>query len=148
MKVLPPAPEPYLKPLPQITEFNQPFFEALRNHQFMVPKCRACGDYSWVPYPACRTCLSDDLAWTPVSGEATVYSYTVMHRGPGAFSTEVPYAAAMGELVEQPRPCLVIANVVGASPEDLAIGQPLEIAFQDVPSEEITIYHWAVKEQS
>ena len=70
----------------------------------MVPRCEDCGDYNWVPYPACRSCLSERQAWTAVSGQGTVYSYTVSHRGPGAFDADVPYAIVLGELAERPRP--------------------------------------------
>lgn len=132
----------YQKPLPELTGFNRPFFERLREHQFVVPKCEACGDYNWIPYPACRTCQSLDVAWTAVSGDATLYTYTIVHRGPGAFSADVPYIVAMGELVEQPRPCLVLANLVGTPPASLSIGQQLKIAYEDVPGEDATVYHW------
>lgn len=142
---VPPAPQPYLKPLPEVTDFNRPFFDGLRNRQFVVPKCQDCGDFHWIPYPACRTCLSGNLVWTPVSGDAMLYSFTVIHTGPGAFSSDVPYAVAMGELVEQPRPCLVLANVVGSPPEELFVGQSLRIVYEDVPGEDVTLHHWAVR---
>ena len=145
MVVLALAPEPYLKPLPEITDFNRPFFDALKNREFVVPKCQDCGDYHWIPYPACRSCLSEDLVWAPVSGDATMYTFTVVHRGPGAYEEDVPYVIAMGELIEQPRPCLVIATLVGTPPEELYVGQPLQIAYEDVPSEDITVYHWVAK---
>jgi uncharacterized OB-fold protein len=145
MTMLEAADEPFLKPLPEETEATAPFIEGLRNHQFLVPKCQACGDYSWIPHPACRSCLSEDLVWTPVSGDATLYSFTVVHRGPGAFSLEVPYVIAMGELVEGPRSCIVLGNLVGTSPDALAIGMPLQIAYQDVPSEAATMWRWVVK---
>jgi uncharacterized OB-fold protein len=135
---------PFLKPLPEVTEQTAPFVEGLRNHQFLVPKCRSCGDYSWIPHPACRSCLSEDLAWTPVSGDATLYTFTVVHRGPGAFSLEVPYVIAMGELVEAPRPCIVLGNLVGTPPEELSIGMPIRIAFQDIPAEDATMWRWVV----
>ena len=54
----------YLKPLPEITELNRPFWDALKRHEFTVPRCADCGDYNWVPYPACRSCLSERQAWT------------------------------------------------------------------------------------
>ena len=56
---------PYLKPLPQITESNRPFWEALKRREFIVPKCADCGAYNWTPYPACRVCLSERLDWVP-----------------------------------------------------------------------------------
>src|SRR3954453_4214624 len=103
------APTPYLKPLPDISDLNRPFWDALARHEFRVPRCADCGDYNWVPYPACRTCLSENLVWTVVSGDATVYSFSVVQRGPGAFDADVPYVLTLGQLVEEPRRCNVLA---------------------------------------
>ena len=33
---------PYLKPLPEISEANRPFWEGLHGHQFLVPRCDRC----------------------------------------------------------------------------------------------------------
>jgi uncharacterized OB-fold protein len=142
MTILEAAAAPYLKPLPSVQAAHRPFFDALRGHQFMVPRCDDCGDYNWVPYPACRSCLSERQTWTRVSGNATLYTYTVCHRGPGAFAAEVPYVIALGELTEQPRPCLILGNLTGCPPEDIRIGMPMKIAYQDIPSEDITLWRW------
>ena len=136
------APSPYLKPLPIITDLNRPFWEGLAGHEFRVPRCADCGDFNWVPYPACRTCLSERQQWTVVSGRATVYSYTVVHRGPGAFDADVPYVLALGQLLEQPRPCNVLADLVGVEPDAVRIGMPLQIGYVDIPSEGVTMYRW------
>lgn len=145
MAILDRAAAPYLKPLPEVRAVNSPFFDALGRHEFVVPRCDDCGDYGWIPYPACRSCLSERQTWTPVSGMATLYTYTVCHRGPGAFSAEVPYVIALGELAEQPRPCLVLGNLVGCPVDDIRIGMPLEIAYQDIPSEGITMWRWVAR---
>jgi uncharacterized OB-fold protein len=136
------ATTPYLKPLPQQSELNRPFWEALRRHQFVVPRCADCGDYCWLPYPACRSCQSENQVWTPVSGDATVYSFTVVHRGPGAFNFDVPYVMALGQLVEKPRPCNVLANLVGIDPYRVEIGMPVKIGYVEVPGESVTLYQW------
>ena len=133
---------PYLKPLPVPSRLNQPFWDALRGHQFVVPRCADCGDYNWLPYPACHSCQSEGQVWTPVSGDATVYSFTVVHRGPGAFDADVPYVMALGQLLEQPRPCNVLANLVGIDPSQVAIGMPVKIGYLEVPGEDITLYQW------
>jgi uncharacterized OB-fold protein len=136
------APALYLKPLPDISDLNRPFWDALARHEFRVPRCEDCGDYNWVPYPACRSCLSEHQVWTPVSGDATVFSFTVVHRGPGAFGADVPYVMALGQLVEQPRACNVLANLVGCAPDDVTIGMPVQIGYLDIPSEGVTMYQW------
>lgn len=133
---------PYLKPLPDITEQSRPFWDGLQQRRFLVPRCNSCGDYNWVPYPACRSCLSEDQSWVPVSGEATIYSYTVVHRGPGVFQDEVPYVIALAQLVERPRPMLVMGNVIGIEPVDLRIGRAVRIAFHDIPGEDVTLWHF------
>jgi uncharacterized OB-fold protein len=142
MTLLPEVPGPYLKPLPLITPSGQPFWDALRRHEFVVPRCDNCGDYNWVPYPACRSCLSELQTWTRVSGDATLFTYTVVHRGPGAFDVDVPYVIALAELAERPRPCLVLGNVVGVPQDELKIGMALKVAYEDIPSEDITMWRW------
>lgn len=145
MVILEPHAGPYARPLPELNGFNAPFVEGLRRYQFHVPKCQACGHYHWTPYPACRTCLSEAVTWTPVSGDAQLYSYTVVHRGVGPFAADAPYVVAMGELVEQPRPCLVIAPLIGVAPRDVYIGQPLQIGFMDIPDMQATTFHWVLR---
>jgi uncharacterized OB-fold protein len=133
---------PYRKPLPEITEANRPFWEGLQAHRFLVPRCAACGDWNWPPYPACRSCLSEDQRWTEVSGEAEVYSFTLVHRGHGPFNEEVPYAVVMAKLAEAPRPCIVLGNTRGIANEDLAIGHPLRILFEDIEGEDVTLWRF------
>jgi uncharacterized OB-fold protein len=136
------APAPYLKPLPQISDLNRPFWDGVRAQEFRVPRCRDCGDYNWLPYPACRSCLSERQIWTVVSGDATVFSFTVVHRGPGAFNADVPYVLALGQLIEAPRKCNVLATLVGADPDEVHIDMPIKIGYVDIPSEGITMYQW------
>jgi hypothetical protein len=46
------------------------------------------------------------------------------------------FFVALGELAEQPRPCLALANLVGTAPEDVRVGMPIQIAYQEIPGEE------------
>jgi uncharacterized OB-fold protein len=134
----------YAKPLPAPTIPNLEFWDALKRHEFLVPRCDNCGDLNWVPYPACRSCQNEAQTWTKVSGDATVWTYTVVHRGPGAFADEVPYVIVLGKLAEHPRNCLVLANMVdGVRPEDVKIGMPIRIAYEDIPGEDFTMYKFA-----
>jgi uncharacterized OB-fold protein len=52
---------------------------------------------------------------------------------------------ALGELAEQPRPCLVLGNLVGTAIEDIRVGMPIEIAYEDVPGEDITMWRWVAR---
>jgi uncharacterized OB-fold protein len=134
----------YLKPLPNPTAMNEPFWEGLKEREFRVPQCQSCGDYHWVPYPACKTCLSEDLKWVPVSGDATVWSYSVVHRGAGAFAEDAPYVVVLAKLAEEPRPCIVTGLIVDLDdPESVTIGMPLKVVYEDIPDEDITMFHFA-----
>ena len=142
MSVIPSTQAPYLKPLPDITPANREFWDALREQRFLVARCDECGEFNWVRYPACRSCLSERQTWTEVSGDATVFSYTVVHRGPGAFGADVPYLIVLGKLVEEPRACIVLANLVGVDPATVSVGMPIKIAYEEIPGEGVTMYRW------
>jgi len=133
---------PYLKPLPAISQENEPFWEGLKRHEFLVPKCADCGSWNWVPYPACRNCLSENQEWTKVSGDATIYTYTIITRGHGQFNDEAPYALVVAQLAESPLDCLVIGNTRGIPNEELEIGKPVKIVFEDIPDEDVTLWRF------
>ena len=133
----------YRKPLPQMEPANQPFWDGLAQGEFRVPRCTGCGHYNWVPFPACRSCLSEAQEWTAVSGDASVWSFSVVHRGRGAFDDDVPYAVVLAKLAEEPRGCIVLGNTVGIDPADLYIGMPLRIVFEAIEGEDVTVHRFA-----
>jgi uncharacterized OB-fold protein len=130
----------YTKPLPVISPENRPFWDGLRERRFLAPKCRQCGDFGWIPYPACRTCLSTELEWVELSGRATVYSYSIVHRGPGAFADDVPYVLVLAEMEERPRPMLVLAQLTGCALDEVRIGLPITVTYTDIAGEDVTLY--------
>jgi len=64
-----------------------------------------------------------------------------MHSGgnPG-FEGRIPYAVLVVELEEQ-KGLFTIGNLFDAEPDDLEIGMPLEVTWEDV-SEEVTLPQW------
>jgi len=141
--------QPYLKPLPKKEPENAPLWEGLAQHEFRVPKCDQCGAWNWVPYPACRSCLSEDMTWTPLSGKGEVFTYTIVHRGLGAFHQEVPYVVALVRM-EAPggsRDVIVLGNIRNVAFEDLHIGMPVQMTFQDIEGEDVTLWDFAPAER-
>jgi uncharacterized OB-fold protein len=68
-----------------------------------------------------------------VSGRGTVYSYTVERVGlDPAQRSRVPFVVAIVELDEGPR---LTTNIVGCAPEDVSIGQLVEVTFEDLGRE-------------
>jgi uncharacterized protein len=134
------AVEQYLSPLPNITTENRPFWDGLRERRFLVPRCNACGDYNWSPYPACRSCLSTDQEWVELSGRGTVYTFSNVYRGPATFPS--PHVWAYIELEERPRVMTVLANIVNVDPDQVHIGMPVEVTYDDIPGHEMTLYRF------
>lgn len=126
----------YPKPLPQPTPISQPFWDAAREHRLSIQRCASCDRYLFYPRPLCPHCGGAELAWTEVSGRASVYSYTIARRPTArAFELDVPYVIAIVELAEGPH---MTTNVIGCDPESVRIGMPVEAAFDDV-TDEVTL---------
>jgi uncharacterized OB-fold protein len=123
----------YRKPIPVPTPESEPYWEAIRRHELQLQRCASCGQFWFPPSEVCPDCLSDTWFWTPLSGRATLFSWIVMYRAyhPG-FKNDLPYNVAVVELEEGPR---LVSNVVGCSLDELQLGMPLEIVFDDVTPE-------------
>ena len=126
----------YQKPLPQIDEVSRPYWEAAKRHELVLQKCQGCGHHRYPPGDTCPRCLSDRLEWVRASGRGTVYTWTVFYKvyNP-AFANDVPYAVVAVELEEGPR---LLTNLMDCTVEDIKVGMPVEVVFDDV-TEEITL---------
>jgi len=117
----------YLKPLPKPTPTSRPFWEGARNHELKLQRCGNCSRFIYYPRDRCPNCFSDKLSWHPVSGRATLYSYTIVHRA-SARAFADPYVLAVVELEEGPR----MTSNVEAPHDQLKVGMPLLVFFDDV----------------
>ncbi|HXC78909.1 MAG TPA: Zn-ribbon domain-containing OB-fold protein [Candidatus Acidoferrum sp.] len=108
-------------PIPVPTAQSRPFWEAVARGVLVLQRCRNDGRYEWTPQTVCSECLEDTLEWTEVSGNGTVYSYSVVSR-PQIPAFEVPYTVAIVELVEGPR---MLTQIVGGTRDQVAIGAPV-----------------------
>jgi uncharacterized OB-fold protein len=129
----------YLKFLPpdDLPDFHLPFWQALRNHEFRVQECAQCGARRFIPAEICSACGAQDATWQPVSGKGTLYTFTVVHRGPTpAYQADGPYVIAHVDLDDGVR---VIANLTGCDLAEVRIGMRAEIVFDDV-SDEWTLF--------
>jgi uncharacterized protein len=120
----------YQKPLPAIHPETQPFWEGLRRHEILIPRCQKCDKFFFYPRSICPYCLSDEIEWVKVSGRGKIYSFTVSYRpGHPAFVPDIPYNIAVIELEEGVR---MMTNIVGNGNEDLRVDLPVEAVFDDV----------------
>jgi uncharacterized OB-fold protein len=124
---------------PDVTPLDAPFWDALRRHELVVQRCDECGALRFVPSVRCRRCGSSSATWVPMSGDATVYTYTIVHRAPTpAYQADAPYAIAYVELAEGPR---MPTRLVDVDTDEVAIGMPVEVVFDDV-DDDLTLYRF------
>lgn len=124
----------YRKPLPIVDNWNRPFWEAARQHRLILQRCAACGTLRHPPGPVCPACQSPEIAWQDATGRGRIWSWVRFHQNYFAgFADEIPYSVVMIELAEGP--VLVSTLIDFPEGQDPAIGQPVEVVFEDVTSE-------------
>jgi uncharacterized OB-fold protein len=130
------ADEDYAKPVPEPSRDSRPYWDALREGRLVIQACGACGKLRHYPRPVCDACYSMEVAWRQVSGRGRIYSWTVSHHPfhPG-FKSELPYVLATVDLEEGVR---MLAQLRGVAPEEVAVGLPVEVAFERA-TEELTL---------
>lgn len=119
----------YPKSLPRLDEENRPFWEACARHELYIQKCKSCGALRYYTRALCPACLSDRTEWIRSSGRGKVYTFTVTYQNQSAgFRENLPYVMAYVELDEGVR---MLTNIVGCKPEEVKIGMPVEVTFED-----------------
>ena len=135
----------YLKPIPSYDTDTQPFWEGCKAHELRIPRCNHCGEHYYPPRAICPHCLSNDVAYTKVSGRGEVYSMSIIHQNilPG-WRDEVPYILAFIKLEEAG--VQMLSNVVDVDdPYTVKIGTPVEVVFRDI-NEEISLPLFTVRQ--
>ncbi len=126
----------YNKPLPVPTAESKPYWEACKRHELRIQRCKHCSRYRHYPQPMCPYCYSFEFEWAKVSGKGKIYTYVVTHQAfHSGFAEEVPYATVTIELDEGVR---MVSRMVDTKPEELEIGMPVEVVFEDV-TDKITL---------
>lgn len=108
-------------PLPDPTEpLTRGFWEAAGKGVLAMPRT-ADGDWQWYP-------KTTEVTWVPVSGRATVFSWTKVHQVfLPAFADQVPYLTGLVELEEDPSIRLATRFV---DCDEIEIGEPVEVVFR------------------
>lgn len=126
----------YEKPLPDVTDETRPFWEGLKKRSLVLQRCSACEHLRYPISEYCPRCLDESYEWTLLSGRGEVASTLVFHQVYNkAFAADVPYNVSLIQLDEGPR---MISNVIDTAPSDVAVGNRVEIVFDDV-TDEITV---------
>jgi uncharacterized OB-fold protein len=132
-----PAAPPF-RILPKLTDRNRDFWTGGEQGELRFWRCSACRFYIHPPQPICPQCLSKAMAVEPVSGQATLASYSINHQ-PWMPGPELPYVVAIIEIVEQPSVRLT-TNLVNVAHDEIEIGMPVRVTFEHHVDPDADIY--------
>jgi uncharacterized OB-fold protein len=116
--------------VPKPDGLTQPYWDGVKRGELRIQQCADCGHRWHPPLYLCPRCHSARVDWIAVGGRGVLYSYTVVHHAAHvAVADKVPYLVALVTLAEGPR---VVSNLPGCRPEDVRIGMPVRLVFQQI----------------
>jgi hypothetical protein len=123
--------------MPEPTPVTQPFWDGLREHRVKIQYSPSSGRYVFYPRVLAPGTLADDLEWREVSGNGTLYTFTVADRPTGPpWADALPQLLAIVELDEGPR---LSSEMVGVAPGALTVGMRVRAVFSDYPEHDVTL---------
>jgi uncharacterized OB-fold protein len=129
------------RPLPRPDDASQQYWQGCRDGELRMQRCTPCGHLRFPPRPMCPRCQSFECGWVPVSGRGTVYSWVVAHPPLlPAFVDLAPLVVLLVEL-EEGDDLRIVGNLLGEGPEEIAIGMPVEVAFEQVAAD-VVLPQW------
>jgi uncharacterized OB-fold protein len=99
--------------------FSRPFWDATKDRRLLLQYCPITEQYQFYPRPVSIFSGHRALEWRESSGAGALYSLTISHLGPRAFSGAVPYAVGLVQLDEGVR---IIGGLTRLAPADWRIG--------------------------
>lgn len=112
-----------------VNNVTEPFWHAAKEGRLVAPQCADCGSFRLPPTPFCPACQSKSITWMELSGDATVYSFAVVHGIPGM--PELTVVPAVVDLPDAPGARLV-SNIIDINPADVTIGMALRVDFSPI----------------
>ncbi|MEY3557485.1 MAG: hypothetical protein RL374_191 [Actinomycetota bacterium] len=125
-------------PAPVINSTTAEFWKATTEGRFILQRCDTCNIVLWFPRRNCPKCWTEDVSTFDAQQTGTIYSFTVVRKGKGAFQDAGPFVVAYVELADGPR---IMTNIVDCDIDALHIGMPVEMVFHDT-GEESALYRF------
>ena len=127
---------PYAKPLPTTDVDSLPFWEGCQAHELRAQRCAGCRRLRWPPQAFCPECHSWEFEWVKLGETGKVYTYVVVHYvSVPAFQDDVPYVIAHITIDGTDERVRLMSNVIGCPWEDVRVGMPVRVVFEDVTPE-------------
>ncbi|MDZ7730532.1 MAG: OB-fold domain-containing protein [Natrialbaceae archaeon] len=131
------------RPVPEVTPETEPFWAGAAAGEYRLQECQDCGQIYGYTRAVCPDCGSLDVEWTVASGEGTVYSYAVLESHRTWPESALPMICARVDLAEGVQ---VVTNLVDCSPEDVAVGDTVQVAFVPTDDEAVAVPVFTLEE--
>ncbi|OUJ18237.1 OB-fold domain and Zn-ribbon containing protein putative acyl-CoA-binding protein [Methanonatronarchaeum thermophilum] len=102
------------------------FWEELEDGRLVTSKCSDCDNVMFPPQSYCQNCLSKDIKWIGLEGEAVVKGFTHICVLPTTFSGEEPYTIVVAEFKKHPG-VRAFAWLEGIDKEDVEVGMDVKL---------------------
>lgn len=135
-EVMPDAP---IRPLPQLTPWNEWFWKSGEEGILRFPRCPVCETWIHPQQALCPVCRDGVPEPTAVAGTGTVIAVTVNVQ-PWLPGFAPPYVIAVVSLDEDPALRLT-TNIVGCAPEEVHIGQRVGVEWDHQADVWVPVFH-------
>jgi uncharacterized protein len=113
------------RPIPRAEPFAAPYWEALRRHEFLLPRSTQTGEF-FLPI---RAIAPGPFEWAAARPNGTIVSYSWVHLQPSdGYAEELPYVLATVALDDGPQ---LMTNIVDASEDQVRIGRRVRLVFEE-----------------
>jgi hypothetical protein len=119
------------RPIPRENAYvdTRPFWEGVAQGKLLLQYCTVAKKFQHYPRPVSIFTGRRTLEWREVKGTGVIYACTVVRiPGPG-LEGRLPLCVATVELDEGVR---MIANILNCTPEQLAIGKRVKLAWDTI----------------
>ena len=121
------------KTIPVPDELTQPYWDAAKEHRYVLQRCTACGTFAAWPRVICPRCHGDAFEWAAPSGKGKIHSYTILRQTTrSGFTDEIPFVIVNVEIADDPT-CIVTTNLLVDESEydKLHVDLPVVVTFED-----------------
>jgi hypothetical protein len=112
---------------PTLDDLNRPFWTGGAAGELRLPRCISCNRWVFPLSADCPDC-GGMTEYQKTSGRGTVFTHTT-NAHPYNPAVPLPYNISIVELADQ-EGLRFITNVVGCDPEDVRIGVPVHVVFE------------------
>lgn len=111
---------------------TQEFWDACKEHRFVVQQCSDCGHYRFAPMALCHNCRSFRFRWVQSQGVGEIYTWTIVHRSVHpATEAAVPYNIVVVRL-DDCGGAMVTSNLLDVQHDDIRPGMRVAVVWDAV----------------